>query len=257
MKKAALVTGGSRGIGRAIAQALAQHQFDIGIADISTGDSAQEVVQFCEKTGRRAIVIQSDISKSQDRRRIVDDMQKAFGRIDLLVNNAGVAPKERLDILNATEASYDWVMDINAKGPYFLTQLVANWMIDLKQSDPAIAPQIVNISSISAYTSSPNRGEYCISKAAVSMMTQLYADRLAEYGIPVFEIRPGVIKTDMTAGVTEKYNKLIYEENLTPLKRWGLPEDIARAVCAIAQHYLPYSTGQVINVDGGFHMRRL
>jgi NAD(P)-dependent dehydrogenase (short-subunit alcohol dehydrogenase family) len=174
----------------------------------------------------------------------------------MLVNNAGVAPAQRADILVATEESFERVVSINLKGPYFLTQTVANWMIRQKESHPDRNCRIVNTSSISAYTSSPGRGEYCISKAGVSMMTKLYADRLAEYGIGVFEIRPGIIATDMTSVVKDKYDKLI-AEGLTPIKRWGQPEDIARALGAIAEGRLDFSTGQVINADGGFHLPRL
>jgi len=174
----------------------------------------------------------------------------------MLVNNAGVAPLKRMDILEVSEASFDRVMGINLKGPYFLTQQVANWMIEQKKTHPERAYRIVNTGSISAYTSSPARGEYCVSKAGISMMTMLYADRLAEYGIGVFEIRPGIIQTDMTSVVKDKYDKLI-AEGLTPIKRWGQPEDIAKAVGAIAEGRLDFSTGQVINVDGGFHLRRL
>jgi NAD(P)-dependent dehydrogenase (short-subunit alcohol dehydrogenase family) len=174
----------------------------------------------------------------------------------MLINNAGVAPTKRRDLLEATEESFDRVLGINLKGPYFLTQMVANWMIEQKKQDPAGEYRIVNTSSISAYTSSPARGEYCISKAGISMMTALYADRLAEFGIGVFEVRPGIIKTDMTKVVTEKYDKLI-AEGLTPIQRWGMPEDVGRAVGAIAEGRLDFCTGQVINVDGGFHLRRL
>ncbi len=257
MKKAALVTGAARGIGRGIAEGLAKDGFHIGLVYVSADAAAEEAVLSCREHGVKAVAIKADISQPLDRKRIIDVMNAEFGRIDVLVNNAGVAPKVRMDLLQATEESYDWVMDVNLKGPYFLTQLVANWMIDLKNADASIAPKIINISSISAYTSSPARGEYCLSKAAMSMMTQLYADRLSEFGISVYEIRPGIIKTDMTSTVIEKYDKLILQEGLTPIRRWGTPEDIAKAVSAIALGYLPFSTGEVINVDGGFHMKRL
>jgi NAD(P)-dependent dehydrogenase (short-subunit alcohol dehydrogenase family) len=176
--------------------------------------------------------------------------------VDLLVNNAGVAPKERVDILDLSEESFDWVFGINLKGALFLTQQVAKWMIREKQQDQSLDPMVINISSVSAYASSPNRAQYCIAKAGLSMMTMLYADRLAQHGIRVYEIRPGVIETDMTAKVKAKYDKLI-SEGLTPIARWGQPEDVAKAVAAIAQGRLPFSTGEVINVDGGFHIRRL
>jgi len=201
-------------------------------------------------------ILRCDISSSDYRQKLVDFTRGKFGRCDMLVNNAGVAPSRRMDILEATEASYDRVMDINLKGPYFLTQLVANWMIEQKKTNPDRNYRICNTGSMSAYTSSPARGEYCVSKAGVGMMTTLYADRLAEFDIGVFEIRPGIIMTDMTSVVKDKYDKLI-ADGLTPTKRWGQPEDVAKVVGAIAQGRLDFSTGQVINVDGGFHLRRL
>jgi NAD(P)-dependent dehydrogenase (short-subunit alcohol dehydrogenase family) len=185
-----------------------------------------------------------------------------FGRLDLLVNNAGVAPSVRADLLEADEASFDRLISTNVKGPYFLTQLAAKWMIVQVQENVARSkaceprPQIVTISSISAYTASVNRGDYCVAKAALSMLTPLYAARLAEYGINVYEIRPGIISTDMTKPVKGRYDQLI-QDGLTPLKRWGTPEDVGKAVAAIALGLLPFSTGEVINVDGGFHVRRL
>jgi 3-oxoacyl-[acyl-carrier protein] reductase len=257
MTKTALVTGGSRGIGRAIAQHLAMHGYDTAIVYVSSAAAAEETAAFCRSQGVRSFAVQADISRSPDRLRIVETLKNEFSRLDLLVNNAGVAPRQRLDLLEATEESYDRVMNINLKAPYFLTQAVAGWMIHEKKQGDAYQPRIVNISSISAYASSPSRGEYCLSKAALSMMTQLYADRLAEFDIPVFEIRPGIIETDMTAAVAEKYDKLILEQGLTPIRRWGQPQDVAQAVLAIALGYLPYSTGQVLNIDGGFHIRRL
>jgi 3-oxoacyl-[acyl-carrier protein] reductase len=255
--KVALVTGAARGIGRSIAEHLAENGFHVGIVYVSADAAATDAAESCRAHGVDAVTIKADISSADDRSRIINTLQEEFGRLDLLVNNAGVAPKTRLDILQATEESYDWIMDVNLKGPYFLTQAAANWMIDSKKKDADFTPAIVNISSISAYTSSPMRGEYCLSKAGMGMMTQLYADRLAEFGIPVFEIRPGVIKTDMTEAVNSKYDKLIFEDGLTPIRRWGEPQDVAKAVSAIALGYLPFSTGEVINVDGGFHMRRL
>ena len=257
MHKTALVTGAARGIGRAVAEKLAENKFDIGVVYVSADEAAREVVEACAELGVQTVSIKADISRRDGREKISQVMHDKFKRLDLLVNNAGVAPKERLDILEATEESYDWVMDVNLKGPYFLTQTAAKWMIDEKKAAADYAPAIVNISSISAYTSSPKRGEYCLSKAGMGMMTQLYADRLAEFGIPVFEIRPGIIQTDMTSSVQEKYDRLILEQGLTPIRRWGQPDDVAKAVAAIALGYLPYSTGEVINVDGGFHMHRL
>lgn len=232
--KTALVTGGTRGIGRGIAEKLR--------------DDGWNVIVSCrtprEIPGIKCIVADSAIA--EDRARLLE----ACGEIDLLVNNAGVAPKVRADLLDMSEESMTELMQINLYGPFFLTQQAAKGMIERGRG------MIINISSMSAYTVSVNRGEYCISKAGISMMTQLYAARLAEYGIPVYEIRPGIIRTDMTNGVTEKYDKLI-EGGILPISRWGTPEDIADAVSVLAEGRLRYSTGEVINVDGGFHIQRL
>jgi NAD(P)-dependent dehydrogenase (short-subunit alcohol dehydrogenase family) len=207
----------------------------------------------------RAEICSADIGRSADRLRLIECVRSKFGRLDLLVNNAGVAPAERADVLEATEESFDRLISINVKGPYFLTQLAARWMIEQRAARvqaAAFQPKIITISSVSAYTASVNRGDYCIAKAALSMLTPLYATRLAEHGINVYEIRPGIIATDMTSSVKAKYDQLI-AEGLTPIKRWGTPEDVGKAVAAIAQDLLPFSTGEVINVDGGFHIRRL
>ena len=246
----ALITGGSRGIGRGIALGLARIGYDVAINYASNDAAAKETAQQCSKHGRRAEIVQADIANANDRQKLVQSCRKTFGRLDLLVNNAGVAPEVRADILEASEESFDRLININVKGPYFLTQLVAKWMIDQR------AGKIVTISSVSAYTASTTRGDYCIAKAALSMITPLYAARLAEHGIRVYEIRPGIIETDMTATVKAKYDKLI-GEGLTPIKRWGTPDDVAKAVAAIAQDLFPFSTGEVINVDGGFHIRTL
>lgn len=262
-KPVAMITGASRGIGRAIALELAGLGYDIVIAHFdfsSEGKADSSIAQQTQKEiqtlGAKCLSIRADVSNRDDRQMLVETVKSEMGRCDLLANNAGVAPSKRTDLLDATEESFEWVLNINLKGPYFLTQLVAKWMIEQKNENPGRAFRIVNTGSMSAYTSSPARGEYCVSKAGVSMMTMLFADRLAEFGIGVFEIRPGIIQTDMTSVVKGKYDKLI-AEGLTPTKRWGLPEDIANAVAAIAEGRLDFSTGQVINVDGGFHMRRL
>ncbi len=252
-KGVALVTGASRGIGRAVALALAQSaHYDVVINYVRNASAAEEVKRLVLATGRRAQTVQGDIALAADRQRLLDDTLLAFGRVDLLVNNAGIAPDIRADLLEATEASFDQLIAVNLKGPYFLTQLVARRMI----SQGGLA-KIVTISSVSAYAASINRGDYCVAKAGLAMMTKLFAARLAEHGINVYEIRPGVIATDMTGPVKEKYDKLIFEQDLTPIRRWGKPDDVASAVVAIACDRLPFSTGEVINVDGGFHLRRL
>lgn len=252
----ALITGAARGIGRGIATKLAENGFDVVVDDVFDQSEVTLVLEEMRQKGSRVRYIQADISQSEQRNDLVAIVRREMGRLDLLVNNAGVAPKQRIDILQANEESYDRVMNINLKGPYFLTQLVANWMIEQKQSFPDRQCQIINIGSLSSYASSPARGEYCLSKAGISMMTKLYADRLAEFGILVFEIRPGIIETDMTRVVQEKYNRMI-ADGLLPIRRWGYPDDIAQAVMAIARGHLSYSTGQIINVDGGFHIPRL
>ncbi len=259
----AIVTGASRGIGKGIAKELASLGYDLVVnyfdfTSEGKPDESKAVQTQKEIRGLDAAceILRGDISSSEDRDSLVALAKSKFDRCDMLVNNAGVAPSKRMDLLEATEESFDRVLGINLKGPYFLTQQVANWMIEQKKANPERTYRIVSTGSISSYTSSPARGEYCVSKAGISMMTKLYADRLAEYGIGVFEISPGIIKTDMTSVVKDKYDKLI-AEGLTPIKRWGQPEDIAKVVGAIAEGRLDFSTGQVINVDGGFHLRRL
>ena len=269
MNPVALITGASRGIGRGIALELAQQGYNLLINFARDTTAASQTAKDCAAVGKtganiRVELCQADISVSADRERLVDFTRTTFGRVDLLVNNAGVAPTSRADLLEASEESFDRLININVKGPYFLTQLVARWMIHQVRdgsgtpstATPVHRPKIVTISSVSAYTASVNRGEYCVAKAALSMLTPLYATRLAEHGINVYEIRPGIIATDMTGSVKEKYDRLI-AEGLTPIQRWGTPEDVAKAVGAIALDLLPFSTGEVINVDGGFHLRRL
>ena len=259
----ALVTGGSRGIGRGICISLARAGFGVAINYTANADAAQECKRLCIDAApgakkARFETIQADISNSHDRARLLDFIRQELGWIDVLVNNAGVAPKARADLLEATEESFDRLMAVNLKGPYFLTQAVANGWIEKLSELPSgrARPKVVNISSLSAYAASVNRGDYCVSKAGLSMATQLFAVRLAEYGINVYEVRPGIIATDMTSVVQEKYDRMI-AEGLTPIARWGTPEDVGRAVAAVAQGAYPFSTGEVINVDGGFHLRRL
>jgi 3-oxoacyl-[acyl-carrier protein] reductase len=255
-ERVALITGGSRGIGRGIALALADRGWRVAVNYRSNAQAAAETLRLVEEAGGRGMAVQADVADAGDRERLVGTVLERLGRIDLLVNNAGMAPRQRVDILEVGEASYDEVMAVNLKGPFFLTQRVARAMIDLLQAGVIEHPKIVNVGSLSAYTSSPSRGEYCLSKAGVGMMTALYAHRLAEYGINVYEVRPGIVETDMTRVVREKYDRLI-AEGLTPICRWGQPGDVAAAVVALAEGYLPFSTGEVINVDGGFHLRRL
>lgn len=255
-KHTAIVTGAGRGIGRGIALALAERGWGVTINYRGNVTTAAETLEMVNAAGGRGLIVQANIAEVDGRKRLVAETIAEFGRIDLLVNNAGMAPRQRLDLLETTEASYDEVMAVNLKGPFFLTQQVANQMIAMQQAGTITQPKIINIGSISAYTSSPNRGEYCISKAGMGMMTALFADRLAGEGINVYEIRPGVIETDMTGGVKEKYDHLI-ADGLTPIQRWGQPDDIAQAVVALAEGSFPFSTGEIINVDGGFHLRRL
>ncbi len=244
MPKIALVTGSYQGIGRGIADKLKSDGYTVIYSDVhETMDG--EIYHKC------------DISKASDREALLSYIDSEYGRLDLLVNNAGVACKVRLDILETTEESFDRVVGINTKGTFFMCQLFSNYMIKcLSKGLDDYSPRIVNIASNSSYTSSTSRGEYCISKAGVSMITLLFADRLAEYGIPVFEVRPGIIKTPMTEVVSAKYDRLI-AEGITPIKRWGTPEDVANCVAAAASGLLDFGTGTVLNADGGFHIRRL
>lgn len=256
MKKVAFITGGSRGIGFGIAQHLAINGFDIAINGMREESTLGDVLKILSDTGAEVLYCQGNVGSAQDRKKILQQVKDHFGRLNVLVNNAGIAPKERRDILDATEESFDEVISINLKGNYFLTQQAAKWMIEQKKANAKFSACIVNVSSISATVASVNRGEYCISKAGISMATQLFAVRLGEFDIPVYEVRPGVISTDMTSGVKEKYEKLI-QEGLCVQKRWGFPDDVAKAVGALAMGNFPYSTGQVIMVDGGLTLSRL
>jgi NAD(P)-dependent dehydrogenase (short-subunit alcohol dehydrogenase family) len=256
MKRIALVTGGSRGIGFGIALQLASNGFDLAINGTRIPADVEEVLQKLRDFGNDVIYCRGNISSSTDRDNMMRQVKKHYGKLHVLINNAGVAPKERKDILDATEESFDEVISTNLKGPYFLTQLAANWMIEQKKNDQDFTGCIINISSISATMASVNRGEYCISKAGISMATKLFAVRLGEFNIPVFEVRPGIIRTDMTAGVKEKYDKLI-EEGLCVQQRWGEPADVGKVVAALAKSDFMYSTGQVIMVDGGLTIPRL
>jgi 3-oxoacyl-[acyl-carrier protein] reductase len=252
----AFITGGSRGIGLGIATELAKSGFDIAINGVRHEEAVAEVVEKLKSFGGRVIYCQGNVADANARAAMLEKIKRELGALHILVNNAGIAPRERKDILEATEESFKEVLTTNLQGPYFLTQSVANYMIEQQKNDPSFKGAIINVSSISATVASVNRGEYCIAKAGVAMATQLFAARLGEYNIPVYEIRPGVIKTDMTAGVSEKYDKLI-AGGLMIQSRWGLPEDVGKAVAALALGYFPYSTGQVIMVDGGMSVPRL
>lgn len=256
MKRIALVTGGSRGIGFGIAVQLAVNGFDLAVNGIRLTGDVEDAIKKLKGFGHDVIYCQGNISSSTDRENIIGQIKEHYGKLDVLVNNAGVAPKERKDILDATEESFDEVISVNLKGAYFLTQKVANWMIEQKKNDQEFRGCIINISSISATVASVNRGEYCISKAGISMATKLFAVRLGEFNIPVFEVRPGVIRTDMTAAVKEKYDMLI-EEGLCVQERWGEPDDVGKVVASLAKGDFAYSTGQVIMVDGGLTIPRL
>lgn len=256
MKKTALITGGSRGIGLGIATHLAKNGFDIAINGVREESHVADVIKSLRDIGADVIYCQGDVSSSADRKKIIQKTKNHFGRLNVLVNNAGIAPKERRDVLETSEDSFDEVLSINLRGNFFLTQQVANWIIEQKKTDQGFNGCIINISSISATVASVNRGEYCISKAGLSMATQLFAVRLGEFDIPVYEVRPGIISTDMTAGVKVKYDKLI-EAGLTVQKRWGLPDDVGKVVASLVSGNFPYSTGQVIMVDGGLTIPRL
>jgi NAD(P)-dependent dehydrogenase (short-subunit alcohol dehydrogenase family) len=256
LRPVALVTGGARGIGFGVARKLATEGFDLALCGVREPSAAAAALEPLRAAGAGVLYLQADVSDGQARRRLLEAVQSEYGRLHVLVNNAGVAPKVRADILEATEESFERVLRINLQGPYFLTQLCARWMIRQKQADPAWRGCIINISSVSAVVASVNRGEYCISKAGVAMATQLWATRLGPLDIPVYEIRPGIVKTDMTAAVESNYDKLI-AQGLLLQSRWGTTQDIASAVALLARGDLPYATGQVLTVDGGLSIKRL
>ena len=256
MKRVALITGGTRGIGLGIAQCLAREGLDLAVCGMREEAAAAESLATLRGLGADVLYVQADVGDPQARQRLVAGVQRHFGRLHVLVNNAGVAPKVRADVLEASEESFVEVVRTNLQGPYFLTQAAARWMIAQKQADAAFRGCIVNISSISATVASVSRGDYCVSKAGVSMATQLWAARLGEFDLPVYEVRPGVIRTDMTGGVVAKYDKLL-AEGLAPQARWGQPEDVGKAVAALVRGDFPYSTGAVIMVDGGLTVPRL
>lgn len=256
MNKIAFITGGTRGIGFGVALALGKAGFDLAVNGMRNEVDVTDALEELRNLGVNVAYFQGNVAVREDRQAMLDKILSHFGAVNVLVNNAGIAPRERADILHAKEEIWDEVMDINLKGPYFLTQLFANYFVDKKLDNPLFEASIINISSISAFVASVNRGEYCISKAGIAMATKLWATRLGEYDIPVYEIQPGIIKTDMTAGVVEKYDKL-FQEGISLQRRWGLPDDVGKVAAMLAQGNMPYATGQAIKVDGGLHIQRL
>jgi len=256
MNKIAFITGGTRGIGFGVALALGKAGFDLAVNGIRNEVDVTNSLEELRNLGVNVAYFQGNIGVREDRQAMLDKILSHFGSVNLLVNNAGIAPRERADILHAKEEIWDEVMEINLKGPYFLTQLFANYFVEKKLENPLFEASIINISSISAFVASINRGEYCVSKAGIAMATKLWATRLGEYDIPVYEIQPGIIKTDMTSGVVEKYDKL-FQEGISLQRRWGLPDDVGKVAAMLAQGNMPYATGQAIKVDGGLHIQRL
>jgi NAD(P)-dependent dehydrogenase (short-subunit alcohol dehydrogenase family) len=255
-QRTALVTGASRGIGRAIAEELARLGYAVVVNYATRPDAAEQAVAAIAASGGRAVAVRGDVGSREDRAALVEAALAAFGRLDVLVNNAGITSQGRKDLLEATEESWDLVFNTNLKGPFFLAQRAANEMVRQIRQGTIPDGKIVNVSSVSAYAVSANRADYCMAKAALGMMTRLLAHRLAGEKVQVFEVRPGVIESDMTAPVREKYDRLI-AEGAWPIRRWGRPADVARAVAAIVEDYFPFSTGQCLEVDGGFHIRAL
>jgi 3-oxoacyl-[acyl-carrier protein] reductase len=254
-QKVALVTGSARGIGHATAKLLAENGYHAIVSDVLAPEAAKGVLD--DMAGLNCEYVQLDIASEESRESAFNSIRQTVGRLDVLVNNAGVAPLVREDLLKTSPESFDRVLGINLRGTFFMCQMAANAMLGFqKLGIPQYAPRIINIGSISAYTSSTSRPEYCISKAGIAMVTELFADRLACEGILVFEVRPGIVATDMTNAVTEKYQKLI-GEGITPIRRFGQPVDVARTVLAACSGLLDFTTGQVLNADGGFHLRRL
>jgi 3-oxoacyl-[acyl-carrier protein] reductase len=255
-RRVALVTGGARGIGLAIACHLAREKFDLAVCGTRTAEQAADAIASLREHGGEVLYVPCNVGDRESRAALLDAVRGRFHRLHVLVNNAGIAPAERRDLLDATEESFEEVMSVNLQAPYFLTQAVGRWLIEQRRADRAFRGCVVNISSVSATTTSVNRGEYCVAKAGLSMATQLWAARLGEWDIPVYEVRPGIIHTDMTAAAKSKYDRLI-GEGLLVQARWGEPEDVGRAVAMLVRGDLPYSTGQVIAVDGGMTIPRL
>jgi 3-oxoacyl-[acyl-carrier protein] reductase len=254
--KVALVTGGTRGIGLGIALKLAEAGFTLAISGRRTAEQVQPVLEQIREHSEHSIYVPADVAAARDRQHLLETVEARLGRLDVLVNNAGIAPRVRADLLEAGEESFDELISTNLRGPYFLTQSVASWMIRQRANHPQARRSIINVSSVSATVASVNRGDYCISKAGVAMATKLWAVRLAEYGIGVYEVRPGIIETDMTEGVKGKYDALI-EGGILLEKRWGTAKDVGTAVSVLARGELPYATGAVLVLDGGLTLARL
>ena len=256
MKRVALITGAGRGIGLGIARALASEHCDVAVCDIHEEGAVATAMDGLRELGADALYCRADITDPAARQGMLGAIGEHFGRLNILVNNAGIAPKVRADILEATEESYEQVMRVNLQGPYFLTQAVASWMVEQRGGDDTFRGVIINISSISSTVASVSRGEYCISKAGVTMATKLWAARLGEYDIPVYEIRPGLVLTDMTAKVKDKYDAMI-DDGLLVQPRWAAPEDIGKAAAMLVRGDIDYATGQALVIDGGMTLQRL
>lgn len=254
--KVALITGGSRGIGLGVADALAQSGFTAIITGRRCAEDVAATLDQLREHGVQAEYVRADVSSKSDRELLLSQAKEQFGRLDVLVNNAGIAPHVRADVLDASEESFDELISTNLKGPYFLTQAVAHWMIEQKTADASYRGCIINIGSVSATVASVNRGDYCISKAGIAMATRLWTVRLAEYGIDVYEIRPGIIATDMTSAVKSKYDAM-FENGLLLERRWGTPEDVGKAAAMLSRGELPYASGSVLVLDGGLTIQRL
>ena len=255
-ERTALVTGGTRGIGLGIARALAQEGWSLALGGMRPEAEVRAALDELRALGVAVHYLRGDLARRDDRVRIAGEARAHLGPINALVNNAGRAPRVRADLLSATEDSFEELLRTNLQGPYFLTQAIARDQVDERRADPSFAASIVFVTSVSAELASPNRGEYCVSKAGLSMAARLFAARLAEHGIPVYEVRPGIIATDMTAGVRDVYDRRI-AEGLVPERRWGQPDDVGRAVAALVRGDVPYATGTIINIDGGLTIPRL
>jgi 3-oxoacyl-[acyl-carrier protein] reductase len=252
----ALVTGGTRGIGLGIARALAAAGWDLVLTGVRPADDVLPVIDALARSGTTAVYVPSDVANARDRAALIDTVQTRYGALNALVNNAGRAPRVRADLLEASEESFEELMRTNLQGPYFLTQALARDMVSQRRDDPAFRAAIVFVTSVSAEMASPNRGEYCVSKAGLAMAVKLFSVRLAADGIPVYEVRPGIISTDMTAGVRDTYDARI-ADGLVPERRWGTADEVGRAVAALVRGDIPYSTGTVLHVDGGLGVPRL